>query len=65
MLYATAILLSSIYMTIEAIVRAAEEGGFWAEAPALPGRVTQGESLEKVRGNLREAVAGWLETAEA
>ncbi len=47
-------------MTLQAIVHEAEEGGFWAEVPALPGCVTQGESLEEVEANLREAIQGWL-----
>ena len=51
-------------MTIKAIVHAAQEGGFWAEVPALPGCFTQGESPEQVRENLLEAVAGWLEAGE-
>ncbi len=51
-------------MTLKAVVHAAEEGGFWAEVPALPGCFTQGESLEEVRENLLEAVAGWLEAGE-
>lgn len=54
-------------MNLKAIIHVAEEGGYWAEVPALPGCVTQGETIEEVRGNLREAVEGWLsvETAEA
>ena len=52
-------------MTIKAVVHVAQEGGFWAEVPALPGCFTQGESLEEVRENLREAVAGWLEAGES
>ncbi len=51
-------------MTLKAIVHAAEEGGFWAEVPALPGCVTQGESMEEVTANLQEAVHGWLEAGE-
>ena len=47
-------------MKLKAIIHAAEEGGFWAEVPALPGCVTQGASLEEVTANLREAIAGWL-----
>jgi len=41
--------------------------GFWAEVPALPGCVTQGETVEEVTLNLREAIEGWLsvETPEA
>jgi predicted RNase H-like HicB family nuclease len=54
-------------MTLKAIIHEAEEGGFWAEVPALPGCVTQGESVEEVTLHLREAIAGWLsvETPEA
>jgi len=52
-------------MTIKAIVHAAEEGGFWAEVPALPGCVTQGESEDEIRANLLEAVELWFEAGEA
>ena len=54
-------------MTVKAIIHEAEEGGFWAEVPALPGCVTQGESVDEVTTNLREAIEGWLsvETPEA
>lgn len=39
-------------MIIKAIVHNAEEGGFWAEVPALPGCLTQGETREEIRENL-------------
>lgn len=52
-------------MTLKAIIHVAEEGGFWAEVPALPGCVTQGETREEIAENLREAVEGWLEAGEA
>ncbi len=47
-------------MNLKAIIHDAEEGGFWAEVPALPGCVTQGDSIEEVTINLREAIDGWL-----
>ena len=47
-------------MTVKAIIHPAEEGGFWAEVPALPGCVTQGETFDEVKSNLRDAVEGWL-----
>jgi predicted RNase H-like HicB family nuclease len=47
-------------MTIQAIVHKAEEGGYWAEVPSLPGCATQGETLEELRLNLREAIEGCL-----
>jgi len=47
-------------MKVKAIIHQAEEGGYWAEVPALPGCVTQGETVEEVTLNLREAVEVWL-----
>jgi predicted RNase H-like HicB family nuclease len=45
---------------IHAIVHKAEEGGFWAEVPSIPGCATQGETMEELRSNLREAIEGCL-----
>lgn len=42
------------------IVHEAEEGGFWAEVPAVPGGVTQGETFGELLTNLYEAVEGCL-----
>ena len=47
-------------MKILAIVHKAEEGGFWAEVPSIPGCATQGETMEELRSNLREAIEGCL-----
>ncbi len=52
-------------MIIKAIIHSAEEGGFWAEVPALPGCSTQGETREEIRENLLEAIELWLEAGEA
>jgi predicted RNase H-like HicB family nuclease len=51
-------------MTVKAIVQKAEEGGFWAEVPALPRCLTQGETMEERRTNLHEAIQLWLEAGE-
>jgi len=51
-------------MKLKAIVHEAEEGGYWAEVPSLPGCVTQGESMEELESNLHEAIEGWLLAAE-
>lgn len=40
-----------------------EVGGYSAAIPALPGCHTQGETLDEVRANLREAAEGWLAVA--
>lgn len=47
-------------MKVKAIVHEAEEGGFWAEVPSIPGCATQGESYEELVENLREAIEGCL-----
>jgi predicted RNase H-like HicB family nuclease len=39
-------------MKLKVIVHEAEEGGFWAEVPALPGCMTQGETKEELMKNL-------------
>ena len=45
---------------LTAYVHTAEEGGYWAEVPALPGCLTQGETLDEVVENLNDAIEGWL-----
>ena len=47
-------------MKLKVVVHEAEEGGFWAEVPAIPGCATQGESFEELLANLYEAVEGCL-----
>lgn len=47
-------------MKLKVIVHEAEEGGYWAEALAIPGCVTQGETFEELLANLYEAVEGCL-----
>jgi predicted RNase H-like HicB family nuclease len=47
-------------VTLKVLIHKAEEGGYWAEAPALPGCVSQGETMDEVRTNIREAIEGWL-----
>jgi predicted RNase H-like HicB family nuclease len=51
-------------MKLRAIIHRAEEGGYWAEVPALPGCNTQGETEEEIRANLQEAVELWLEAGD-
>ena len=47
-------------MRIRVIVHKAEEGGFWAEVPSIPGCATQGETMEEIEANIREAIEGCL-----
>jgi predicted RNase H-like HicB family nuclease len=52
-------------MNVKIVVHEAEEGGFWAEVPALPGCVSQGETMDELLANVREAIQGWLDTGAA
>ena len=47
-------------MRIRVIVHKAEEGGFWAEVPSIPGCATQGETMQEIEANVREAIEGCL-----
>ena len=47
-------------MKLKVIVHEAEEGGYWAEVPAIPGCATQGDTFEELLHNLYEAVDGCL-----
>jgi predicted RNase H-like HicB family nuclease len=50
-------------MKLDIVVHEAEEGGFWAEVPTIPGCATEGDSMEELIQNLREAIEGCLSTA--
>ena len=50
-------------MKLSVVVHPAEEGGFWAEIPALPGCVSEGETFSETLANIREAAEGWLQVA--
>jgi predicted RNase H-like HicB family nuclease len=47
-------------MKLKVVIHEAEEGGYWAEVPAIPGCATQGETLIELLQNLYEAVEGCL-----
>ncbi|MBK5963634.1 HicB family protein [Thiocystis minor] len=47
-------------MKLKVIVHPAEEGGFWAEVPAIQGCATQGDTMEELLKNLHEAVEACL-----
>jgi predicted RNase H-like HicB family nuclease len=47
-------------MKIKVVIHEAEEGGYWAEVPAIPGCATQGETFEELLTNLYEAIEGCL-----
>ncbi|WP_074382549.1 type II toxin-antitoxin system HicB family antitoxin [Phormidesmis priestleyi] len=46
---------------LTAIIEAAEEGGYWAICPEIPGANGQGETIEEVKENLKSAIQLILE----
>ena len=52
--------LENLYLKIKVIIHEAEEGGYWAEVPAIPGCATQGEALAEILSNIQAAVEGCL-----
>ncbi len=46
------------------IIEPAEEGGYTAYVPKLPGCVSEGETYEETMNNLREALMLYLEVAK-
>jgi predicted RNase H-like HicB family nuclease len=47
------------------VIHQEPEGGFWAEVPALPGCYSQGETVDELMENLREAISGVLEVMKS
>ncbi len=47
-------------MKLKVIIHEAEEGGYWAEVPSIPGCATQGEDMVELIQNLYDAVEGCL-----
>lgn len=43
-------------MKLKVVIHKAEEGGYWAEIPAIPGCAIQGETFEDLLSNIYEAV---------
>ncbi len=47
-------------MKLKVVVHEAEEGGYWAEVPSIPGCATEGDTFEELLQNLYEAIEGCL-----
>jgi predicted RNase H-like HicB family nuclease len=43
------------------VVHEDPEGGYWGEVPALPGCYSQGDTIDELKDNIREAIVGVLE----
>jgi predicted RNase H-like HicB family nuclease len=51
-------------MTLKIILEPSEEGGYTAVVPALPGCISEGETVEETMKNIREAIELYLEPVE-
>jgi predicted RNase H-like HicB family nuclease len=47
-------------MVIEVVVLEAEEGGWWAEVPSLPGCFIQAEMREELPARILESIQAYL-----
>jgi antitoxin HicB len=52
-------------MKYRVLIEQDEDGVYVAEVPALPGCISQGETREQALENIKEAIAGYLESLEA
>ena len=53
--------MQRVPMKFKVVVHPEPDGGFWGEIPALPGCYSQGESVDELMENLREAALAYLE----
>ena len=51
-------------MRVKVILHPAEEGGYWAEVPGMPGVVAEGETAEEALAAIRDAIEGVLAVEE-
>lgn len=47
-------------LPIAVVIHREDEGGYWAEVPAMPGCFTRGDNLDELFRNVREAAKGWM-----
>ena len=51
-------------MKFKVVIHEAEEGGYWGNVPALPGCVSEGDTMEEMLTNIREAIECYLDEPE-
>ena len=55
---------TSQVLQYDVIFEEAEEGGYSAYVPSLPGCISEGDSFEEVKTNIQEAITAYLESLE-
>jgi predicted RNase H-like HicB family nuclease len=48
-------------MLFKVLFEPSDEGGYTAHVPALPGCISEGDTLEEARHNIRDAIELYLE----
>jgi len=51
-------------MKYKVVIETQEEGGYTVYAPSLPGCVSQGNTVDEVMSNIREAIEVYLESIQ-
>ncbi len=51
-------------MRLKVVLEKSEDGGYTVYVPALPGCISEGDTLEEALANIREAIALYLEPLE-
>ena len=51
-------------MKLKVVLDPSDEGGFTAYVPTLPGCISEGDSREEARRNIREAIDLYLEPVD-
>ena len=49
---------------LKVVFEPSEEGGYTAHVPALPGCISEGDTLDEARRNIREAIALYLQPTD-
>ncbi len=49
---------------IKVVIHRDEDGVLWAEVPGLPGCASEGETMDDLKANLREAIEGCFGAAQ-
>jgi len=50
-------------LSYKVIFEPAEEGGYAAYAPSLPGCISEGDTYEEALRNIKEAIKGWIDVS--
>jgi predicted RNase H-like HicB family nuclease len=48
-------------MNLRIVLEPSDEGGYSADVPALPGCISEGDTVEEAMANVREAITLYLE----